>query len=283
MRNCPICAASGSEYICPNCGFDFTRDFLRNYSLAEPNSEDIDAVEPVEKKLQLAIAQIKKYRTKLSTLKLRPAAKLKAEAVCDELIYILSSETNRAEQDAPPKNSEELFERALSAINNENSRQGRGAAAAQCQADAMLELGIRAYEGTNGHKDPERAFSYFKKAAEEGSCEAMKRLGYMYENGIAVPQSDAYAFEWYSSAAKQKDAEALCSLAHMYRDGRGCIKDSAKAFKCYSDSARYGDVPAAMTNLARCYEKGIGVTPDAAMAGYWREEALRAAYANDKR
>ena len=89
--------------------------------------------------------------------------------------------------------------------------------------------------------------------------------------------------EWYSSAAKQKDAEALCSLAHMYRDGRGCIKDSAKAFKCYSDSARYGDVPAAMTNLARCYEKGIGVPPDAAMAGYWREEAIRAAYANDKR
>ena len=78
--------------------------------------------------------------------------------------------------------------------------------------------------------DFKNAFTWLKKAAEQGEASAEYRLGVMYQNGQATPQNYREAIVWYRRAAEQGHWGAQTFLAKMYRFGLGVTRDNLNAF-----------------------------------------------------
>jgi len=120
-------------------------------------------------------------------------------------------------------------------------------------------------------KDDEEAFKWYFKSARQKppgfSC-AQYAVGLCYQNGRGVPQDDGEAIRWFRKAAELGLAVAQCELAHCYRVGRGTPKDLEAAADWYEKAAEEGDV-IAQNNLATCYEHGMGVTQDITRAYTW--------------
>lgn len=69
----------------------------------------------------------------------------------------------------------------------------------------IYELGLAYYEGDSVPQDYEKAFSLFKKSADQEYVEAQFNLGVMYENGIGVNQDYKKAMQSYLLAADNGD------------------------------------------------------------------------------
>ena len=52
----------------------------------------------------------------------------------------------------------------------------------------------------------EKAFTPYKKEAEQGNAEAQFFLAYMYDDGEGTEQDKQKAFYWYTKAAEQGNA-----------------------------------------------------------------------------
>lgn len=82
------------------------------------------------------------------------------------------------------------------------------------------------------------AFSWYKKAAEQGYVLAQAQLGYMYEVGEGIEKDYNQAEYWYKKAAEQGYAYAQCNLGEMYEFGRNltnnyCVRIETKHGKRY--------------------------------------------------
>lgn len=98
-------------------------------------------------------------------------------------------------------------------------------------------------------------------------------LGYNYQYGKeGLPQSYDKAFYWYKKAADQGYALAQNNLGFCYHNGWGCKKDMKKAYACYKSAAEAG-VPLAQSNLGTCYEFGWGTSKNMAEALRWYRSA----------
>ena len=87
--------------------------------------------------------------------------------------------------------------------------------------EAQYELARRYdYGRTFGIKeDKEKAFEWYKKAAEQGYSRAQNKLGDFYYYGIGVKKNYDEALKWYGKAAKQGNAEAYKNFcdSHKFR------------------------------------------------------------------
>lgn len=100
-------------------------------------------------------------------------------------------------------------------------------------------------------------------------------LGYKYQYGKdGYKQSYDKAFYWYKKAADQGLAVAINNLGFCYQNGWGCSKSESKAFTCYKQAAELG-VPLAMSNLGTCYEFGNGTRANKNLAVEWYRKAAR--------
>jgi TPR repeat protein len=81
---------------------------------------------------------------------------------------------------------------------------------------ALTELGIL-YE-TEGFKQPEKAFSAFKAAADLGGVYANRAIGGAYEKGEGVKKNPGYAEKYYLVAATLGDSFSMATLANLYRN-----------------------------------------------------------------
>ncbi|MCF8262475.1 MAG: sel1 repeat family protein [Melioribacteraceae bacterium] len=121
--------------------------------------------------------------------------------------------------------------------------------------DAIIELGLTYYSGTLVEQNKEKAFEYWKRAAELGSTEAKVRIafaeileekkynyksniaelseaaekgsvlaqtamGYVYENGVGVKQHKATAATYYRRASNRGNETAFNSLKNLYDEIR---------------------------------------------------------------
>jgi uncharacterized protein len=100
--------------------------------------------------------------------------------------------------------------------------------------------------------------SELQKKAEGGDAAAQFSLGQAYDFGKGAPQSDDKAYKWYRKAADQDYAPAQNSVGVMYRTGRGIDQNKEEAVRWYFKSARQGDGKA-MFNLGTAYYNGDGV------------------------
>ena len=72
--------------------------------------------------------------------------------------------------------------------------------------------------------------------------------------------------------AEAGNADAQCYLGHCYEDGLGVKTNKALAVKWYRKAAEQGDV-GSQFNLGNCYHNGDGVPKDFAEAAKWYRKA----------
>ena len=71
----------------------------------------------------------------------------------------------------------------------------------------------------------ERPSSTELTAAADGDAQAQFNLGLRYTTGRGVPRNDREAVAWYRKAAEQGNALAQQNLERMSADGRGIPRD----------------------------------------------------------
>ena len=76
-------------------------------------------------------------------------------------------------------------------------------------------MGVCYEEGQGVKKDPEKAFHYFKLAAESGYPDAVYYLGNCYYNGRGVEQDLFQAYSWHRKGAELGNIYAMTDLATM--------------------------------------------------------------------
>jgi TPR repeat protein len=90
--------------------------------------------------------------------------------------------------------------------------------------EALLQL-ARFNDGARGRKpDPEKAFYWYRRAAELRSPYAQYCVATCYADGFGVPKDDAEAFKWFLKSALQKPPGFSCAqhaVGIFYKNGRG--------------------------------------------------------------
>ena len=104
-----------------------------------------------------------------------------------------------------------------------------------------------------GGTDLEKAFSWYKRAAELGNVGAQVNLGYMYMMGEGTKQDYKQAFIWTKIAAGLGDVDGQCNLGVLYAEGLGVEKDEKQAIYWFQKAADGGNEQAkeALLYIAR--------------------------------
>ncbi len=138
-------------------------------------------------------------------------------------------------------------------------------AANQGHMGAKAKLGMYLFEGFNIQKDKKRAYQLFQEAANNGEPDAQYGLGRCYEEGIEGKVDMDTAIAWYVKAAENNNDLACLSLGDFYYKNRNNKMYADKAFHYYKLAAELGN-PVAYNVLGVCYQYGIGVEKDDALA-----------------
>lgn len=121
-----------------------------------------------------------------------------------------------------------------------------------------------------------RAAPYYERAAAAGLADAQYAMAQIYANGVGgKARDDERARRLLVEAALQNYDTAQLDLGGWLIDGRGGKRDLEAGFKWIKRAADGGNV-AARNHLAKLYMGGIGVEPDAILAGAWYILARRA-------
>ena len=123
-------------------------------------------------------------------------------------------------------------------------------------ADLYTFFVIKNYEKI-GRNFP-NLFQITKERADKYIIEAQKNLGIMYSCGYGVEENNKKAFTYYKRAADQGDAHMLFNVGLLYRGGIGVEKNEEKAFEYYKRAADQGQISAPHW-VAQCYRNGTGV------------------------
>jgi hypothetical protein len=92
-------------------------------------------------------------------------------------------------------------------------------------------------DGRGVSQDLPEAFTWYRKALEQGHARGQINLGRMYDNGRGVIQNDAEAVKWYRQAAEQGVAWGQFNLGFMYEHGWGVAQDLAQAHHWFAQAA----------------------------------------------
>lgn len=107
----------------------------------------------------------------------------------------------------------------------------------------FLRLGYMYRDGENGvDRDYAQSFKWFKHAADndKNNVIAQTNLGDFYNKGLGVKQDAKQAFTWYTKAAEQGSPVAQYNIGLMYMQGRGTNKDLTLAEKWLKAAAKHG-------------------------------------------
>jgi TPR repeat protein len=75
-----------------------------------------------------------------------------------------------------------------------------------------------------------RSLPELRKLAAQGDADAQWQLGVRYHNGEDVPRDDVQAMQWFLRAAEQGHVTAQATLGAYYWAGRGVPQDLSKAY-----------------------------------------------------
>jgi len=114
------------------------------------------------------------------------------------------------------------------------------ARAAQGNAEAQLQLGMRYAEGDGVIQNDKEAARWFEMAAKQGLAEAQYQYGLALLQGRGVVQDYKAAFGWIEKPARRGYARAQYSLGELYRYGTGTAIDKARAYLWFNLAAAQG-------------------------------------------
>lgn len=123
--------------------------------------------------------------------------------------------------------------------------------------EAQFHLGTL-YLKSGSHQDFDAAYSWLKRAADEGNyADAQVSLGLMYRDGITPERKKDYAemVRWLQKAAGQNNKRANYWLGRAYENGVGSLpRDTAKAEELYTKAALQ-ELPEASSALEAMKQK----------------------------
>ena len=102
-----------------------------------------------------------------------------------------------------------------------------------------------------------KLLEYLEFGFESGIVGSLFQYGYIYENGIAVEKDLEKAYYYYKNAADKGYVKAIVKIASWYKLGLFLQQDINESIKLYSKAAEYNDVEA-IKSLIEIYELGIG-------------------------
>ena len=112
--------------------------------------------------------------------------------------------------------------------------------AAQGDAEAQLQLGLRYAEGDGVIRNDKKAAKWLELAAKQGLAEAEYHYGLMLLKGRGVVQDYRAAFNWIEKPAKRGYAKAQYSLGELYRYGTGTAVNKPRAYLWFNLAAAQG-------------------------------------------
>jgi uncharacterized protein len=134
---------------------------------------------------------------------------------------------------------------------------------------ATSQRGMARTDGERGvPHDPQTAFNWHRKAADQGDATAQTKIGIMYADGQGVPQDFVEAAKWFRQAADQGHPSAQFLLGLLYAGGEGVAKDRVTAAKWFRQAADQGHATAQFL-LGLMHFRGEGVAQDNIEAYKW--------------
>jgi hypothetical protein len=112
--------------------------------------------------------------------------------------------------------------------------------AAQGDAEAQLQLGLRYAEGDGVIQNDKEAAKWFELAAKQGVSEAQYQYGLALLEGRGLVQDYKAAFSWIEKPAQHGHAKAQFSLGDLYRYGTGTEINKARAYLWFNLAAAQG-------------------------------------------
>lgn len=119
------------------------------------------------------------------------------------------------------------------------------------------------------------AHKHLHTLADSGHARAQTVLGMLYENGVGVEKSAEKAYEYYKKAADQELPEAQSQLGHfLLKTGITVRKDSDEAVTWLRKAARHGVVEAQST-LGQVLVEAKNMPMSHSEGVWWLKEAAR--------
>ena len=107
-------------------------------------------------------------------------------------------------------------------------------------AKALYNLALMYHKGQYVEKSPEKAFKYYREAAQLEHDKAQNNLANLYEHGIGVEQDIKQAIQWYSKAAENGNLYSIYNMARKYEVGHGVEQDLQRAKSFYLLAMEHG-------------------------------------------
>ncbi len=150
-------------------------------------------------------------------------------------------------------------------------------------ADKLSQLGVKAdddgdhyWQGKVVEKDPVKAFSWCKKAAENGHVNAMSWTGEFYRDDHGVMQNINKALEWFQKSYNGGNYYAPENIADIYRYSTcGIPMNYQTAIVWYKSAAELGNA-SAMNALGNEYIERKIFVQDLNQAKMWFQKAIKA-------
>lgn len=136
---------------------------------------------------------------------------------------------------------------------------------------AMIRMGEYYLYDYDRLNESEKAFSYFKKAADEYEWYS-EGLGICYEMGIGVEDNETEAFKYYTLAADSGNVTSMYRVGLCYYNGVGVKENYAEAYRWFTDAAGNENIGATYY-LGKMLMYGEGCTPDPETAVQWLMKA----------
>ena len=151
------------------------------------------------------------------------------------------------------------------------------------EGDAECQYLVGSYYDNRGSRkdNPDKAFYYYSKAANQGYYKVFNCIGLCYNYGRGVESDYAKAAKWFDKAAeKSVDPSDWVSRGIAYMLGRTekwsagheIHRDEGKIYYWFKKAADKGDVDG-MYQLGWCYDHGIGVVVNKQEALKWYKKA----------
>ncbi len=141
-------------------------------------------------------------------------------------------------------------------------------AAANGQADAQYELGVRLADGRGLTQDSQAAQQWLDKAAKQNLAPAQYRLAAMLERGIGGAKDLKRAQDLYGKAAAQGHVRAMHNMGVLSAEGLDGKPDYAVAASWFRKAADFG-LRDSQFNLAILFARGMGVEKNLPAAYAW--------------
>lgn len=141
-------------------------------------------------------------------------------------------------------------------------------AAANGQANAQYEMGVRLAEGRGVTQDANAALLWLDKAAKQNFAPAQYRLAAMLERGLGGSKDLKRAQDLYSKAATQGHVRAMHNMGVLSAEGVDGRPDYAAAANWFRKAAEFG-LRDSQYNLAILFTRGMGVEKNLPASYAW--------------